>query len=210
MTIAADFSQGRPIYANIAAELNKIEVGVLVNNVGVSYEHHEMFGDVSEERVWDIINLNVGACTAMTRIVLSQMVERKRGAIVNVGSASGFRPMGLLGEYSASKAYSDFFSRALADEYAPKGIFIQSLMPLLVSSKLSKIRKASLTVPAPDAYARSAIATLGHDRRTLGYWSHALQQYIGDLVPNLFDWYVFNMHQGLRKRAHKKKAQKKE
>ena len=50
------------------------------------------------------------------------MVARKRGAIVNIASSSGWYPMGLLTLYSATKAYVDFFSQGLALEYACKGI----------------------------------------------------------------------------------------
>jgi short-subunit dehydrogenase len=43
--------------------------------------------------------------------------------------------------YSASKAYVDVLSRALAQEYAPRGVTVQSLMPQFVVSKLSKMRR---------------------------------------------------------------------
>ena len=61
----------------------------------------------------------------MTRLVLKGMVERKRGAIINLSSMSAHIPVPLLTVYSASKAYVDFFSRGLAAEYSSKGIVVQ-------------------------------------------------------------------------------------
>ena len=50
---------------------------------------------------------------------------RNKGVIVNVSSGFGRYPGAFLAVYSATKSYADFFSRALAREYASKGIIIQ-------------------------------------------------------------------------------------
>ena len=46
--ITADFSGGVEIYSGIEKELEGIDVGVLVNNVGMSYEYPEYFHQVSD------------------------------------------------------------------------------------------------------------------------------------------------------------------
>ncbi|XP_030879001.1 very-long-chain 3-oxoacyl-CoA reductase-like [Leptonychotes weddellii] len=61
----------------------------------------------------------------MTRLVLPGMVERSKGAILNISSASGIAPVPLLAIYSATKAFADFFSQCLHEEYKSKGIFVQ-------------------------------------------------------------------------------------
>lgn len=58
--------------------------------------------------------------TLMTTMVLDKMVEKKKGAIVNIGSASCFG-FPLLTVYAASKAYVDSFSKNLEAEYSDKG-----------------------------------------------------------------------------------------
>ena len=68
----------------------------------------------------------------------------------------------------------DFFSRGLEREYRNKGIFVQSVLPLFVSSAMSKMRP-SLTVPSASTFVRSAAATIGYDTRTFGYLIHTLQ-----------------------------------
>jgi|EP01047_Picozoa_sp_COSAG01_P012258 NADP-dependent 3-hydroxy acid dehydrogenase YdfG len=65
-------------------------------------------------------------------MVLPKMTERGFGTIVNVGSFQSVYPCGLYAVYSASKSYVDVFSRALAQEYGPRGVTVQSLMPQFV------------------------------------------------------------------------------
>ena len=58
-TIAFDFSKGSPgDYAKLASELKGLDIGVLYNNVGVSYEHAEVLQDLSDERIEQICEVN--------------------------------------------------------------------------------------------------------------------------------------------------------
>ncbi|KJE93855.1 short-chain dehydrogenase/reductase [Capsaspora owczarzaki ATCC 30864] len=209
-TIAFDFSQLNASTAGpLRARLANLDVGVLVNNVGVSYDHPAFFTELSEAKLLDLIQLNITSTTLITQMILPGMVERKRGAIVNVSSYSGMRPTPLLTVYSAAKGYVDYFSRALELEYSSKGISIQSVTPLLVVSKLSKVR-AALTIPTPTAFARQAVATIGHDSRTLGYWAHALQSWAISLLPeDMSDKLLMNHHLSIRSRALKRANAKK-
>ena len=68
--------------------LSSLDVGVLVNNVGISYPYTQYFHELDDNRVEQLMTLNVNSTTLMTRIVLPGMVERKRGSIVNIGSGT--------------------------------------------------------------------------------------------------------------------------
>lgn len=172
--VVADFTAGNEIYDHIRRELQGLEVGVLVNNVGVSYVYPEFFSAVPDgDRVMDnIIRANCVAGTMMTRICLPQMDERRRGVIINVSSISAMHPLPLLSTYAASKAYTDFLSQGLQAEYKERGIYIQSVMPAYVSTKMSKIRKATYMVPTATAYVREALNTVGVEHATYGYGPH--------------------------------------
>ncbi|XP_060015352.1 very-long-chain 3-oxoacyl-CoA reductase isoform X3 [Lagenorhynchus albirostris] len=127
-TIAVDFAS-EDIYDKIKTSLAGLEIGVLVNNVGISYEYPEYFLDVPDldGTIKKLINVNVLSVCKMTWLVLPGMVERSKGAILNISSASGMYPVPLLTLYSATKAFVDFFSRCLHEEYKSKGIFVQPL-----------------------------------------------------------------------------------
>lgn len=68
--------------------------------------------DMTEDQVWDMVNVNIAAATLMSRMLVKTMKERKRGAIVNVSSISGMGPTPYLSVYGATKVnlnLSSFF-----------------------------------------------------------------------------------------------------
>lgn len=101
--IVADFSKGREPYPAIKDALKEREIGILVNNVGIFYPYPDYFTTLSEDMLWDMINVNVASANMMTYIVLPGMVERRRGAIVNVSSAACCQPTPMMTAYGASK-----------------------------------------------------------------------------------------------------------
>jgi len=190
----------------IEESIKDIDIGVLVNNVGLSYEHPMEYLELDSTYVEGMVNVNIVGLNAMTRIVLPQMVERKNGVIINISSFLAAVPTPLLTVYSASKSYMDLFSQGLAKEYLSKGITVQCVMPGYVVSKLSKIRRPSLTVPNPTVFVRSALSRLGIDSRTCGYWAHDAMIFIGETMPKsyLLDT-IYNNMKTIRAIAMKKK-----
>ncbi|KAK0141808.1 Very-long-chain 3-oxoacyl-CoA reductase-A [Merluccius polli] len=168
-TIAADFS-ATDIYPKIEEGLAGLEIGILVNNVGVSYGYPEYFLSIPnlDSFVNTMINVNIASVCRMTTMVLPRMVERKTGAILNISSASALSPAPLL------TAFVDYFSRGLQAEYQSHGIIIQSVLPYFVATKLSKIRRATLDKPTPKRYVAAALNTVGLQTWTNGYLPHAI------------------------------------
>ncbi|OWF47110.1 very-long-chain 3-oxoacyl-CoA reductase-like [Mizuhopecten yessoensis] len=210
--IVADFSQGATIYPGIRKGLEGIDIGVLINNVGLGYEFPAYLHEVPDrdQKFIDLIEVNITSVTMMTSIVMPQMVAKKKGVIVNLSSASGMKPTPLLGVYAAAKAYVDYFSVCMQKEYESKGIIVQSVMPNFVTTKMSKIRKASLMVPNPDTFVSSALSLIGVSNRTNGYWSHNLLGYLTNSLPLWFTSMVsFKILNTARVRAFKKLAQQK-
>jgi len=210
--VVVDFTESQTVYDKVLDGIKDLEgsIGVLVNNVGVSYDHPEYFlevenlGDVAS----NIVSLNISSVLNVTRAVMPKMVERKRGAVINISSFAAVGSTPLLAIYAASKAFVNQFSNDLAIEYAGKGVIVQALVPSMVVSKLSKVRSASLLIPSPQTYARSALSTLGLETVTTGYWAHDLQL-VGINVLAMFGlqgFVNFKMMNSLRARALKKKT----
>lgn len=74
--------------SRIKEAVEGVDVGVLINNVGVSYPYARFLHEVDEKLLSDLIKVNVEGTTKVTQAVLAGMVERKRGAIVNIGSGA--------------------------------------------------------------------------------------------------------------------------
>lgn len=178
-TIAVDFGQG-DIYPKVEEGLAGLEVGVLVNNVGVSYSYPEYYLRIPglNNFITNMINVNITSVCQMTRLVLPRMVERSKGVILNISSASGMYPLPLLTVYSASKAFVDFFSRGLQEEYRRRGIIIQSVLPFFVVTKMTRIRRPTLDKPTPERYVAAELGTVGLQTQTNGYFPHAVMGWV--------------------------------
>nr|CAD7448657.1 unnamed protein product [Timema bartmani] len=202
--IAADFSKGQQVFNNIEIELKDIPVGILVNNVGRQYSYPMYLGEVPQQELWDILNINIGATTMMTRMLLPQMQHRKKGAIVNVSSGSELQPLPLMTVYAASKVFVKSFSDGLRFEYQDDGITVQHLSPLFVNTKMNafshRLQESSIFVPNATTYAHYAVNTLGKVNTTTGYWAHGIQYFLTVIPPVWIRTYIGGlMNQSFRR-----------
>ncbi len=125
--IVVDFTKEEGIYEKIEESIEGLEIGILVNNVGMFYQIPDFFLNFSGELYKTMIDCNVVSMINMTRIVLPQMVDRKKGLVINIGSISSVTPSPLLAVYAASKSFVEKFSDDLRSEYKNQGITIQTV-----------------------------------------------------------------------------------
>lgn len=114
---------------------------ILINNVGGSAAGGPI--QLSEE-AWDSqIDINLKSVFLTCKYVLPHMVERKRGAIVNVASTSGLRWTGSAQvAYAASKAGVIHLSRVVAVQHAPDGIRVNTVVPGQLHTPMVEVRLA--------------------------------------------------------------------
>ncbi len=103
------------------------QIDALVNNAG--FGAHGAFAALPLQHQLEMIAVNVTALTALTRLFLPDMLARKQGRILNVGSTAGFQPGPNMAVYYATKAYVLLFSEALAEELAGSGVSLTCLCP---------------------------------------------------------------------------------
>ena len=193
--------------ATVAKGIEGLEVGVLINNVGISYRYPMYFDELTDENVDQLLEMNIDSTVYMTRMVLPGMLARKKGAIVNLSSGSAFYTLPLLAEYSGAKSFVEKFSRALNAEYKSKGVTCQCQIPFYVATKLAKMRK-SLTVPTPKEFAKMGMKWIGQgDAIAQPYWIHAFQGWLLHQLPEFVTTgIIMSMHLATRKRGKKKDA----
>jgi len=113
-------------------ELGEIEL--LVNNAGIA-TGGDFLGAVLDEEI-GAIRLNVEAVVSLTHGVLTGMVQRRRGAVINLASVVAFQPFPHFAVYAATKAFVLSFTEALAEEVRGTGVRILALCPGSVATEI--------------------------------------------------------------------------
>jgi uncharacterized protein len=126
--VPADLSQpAAPAQIMEALAHRHIEVDVLVNNAG--FGAHGPVAGLGVARQLEMIEVNVAALTRLTALLVPGMLERHRGAILNVASTAAFAPGPNQAVYCATKAYVLSFTEALAEEVRGSGVRVCCLAP---------------------------------------------------------------------------------
>ncbi len=128
------------------------DIDLLVNNAGVVEPN--LIVATSDES-WDrVLDVNLKGAFLCTRAVLAQMIDRRRGRILNVSSISGRLGTPRLASYCASKWGLIGFTKAAAEEVAPHNVQIMAVCPGSVDTEmLAKGLPGAKPDMAPDAVA---------------------------------------------------------
>lgn len=125
--ISADLANMEEII-KVADRIRQIDhLDILINNAGFATIGH--FSDVPLGKSMTMFNVHVTASLQLSHAALQGMLNRKRGAIINVSSLAAFvlTPGNVL--YDATKSFLVTFSENLSLEVRDKGIIIQALCP---------------------------------------------------------------------------------
>ena len=105
----------------------ELDVEILVNNAG--FGSGGDFQDLDPEVEVGMVRLNVEAVVALCAAYAREMVDRRRGAILNVASIAGYQPIPRQATYAASKAFVVSFTEALASDLHGTGVTVTALCP---------------------------------------------------------------------------------
>lgn len=124
--------------ANLAQDFKQIDV--LLNNAGLALGLQS--ADEANIADWEeMIQTNVLALVRLTRLLLPQMVARKKGHIINIGSIAGRYPYPGGNVYGATKAFVRQFSLNLRADLYDKHIRVSNIEPgLSGGSEFSLVR----------------------------------------------------------------------
>ncbi|RID49479.1 hypothetical protein BRARA_H00278, partial [Brassica rapa] len=75
-------------YGAIEEGIKGVEVGILINNVGITYPRAMFFHEVDQLTWIKILRVNLEATTWVTRSLIGPMLHRRRRAIVNISSGA--------------------------------------------------------------------------------------------------------------------------
>ena len=132
----ADVAKGDQVAAMTRACLDAFgRIDVLVNNVGIL----SLGGPVEvEEAEWDrAMDINLKSVFLTCKHALPVMAEQGAGAIVNISSIAAIRWIGVsYASYYASKGGMNALTRAIALEYAARGIRANCILPGLMNTPM--------------------------------------------------------------------------
>lgn len=126
--LPADLSQ-RADRANLLDRVGELGLtpDILINNAGLS-----TLGVVAKsdpEKELNLVEVDVAAVVDLCSRFLPGMVERKRGAILNVASVAAFGPLPGQAAYGAAKAFVLSYSHSLRGELRGTGVTVTALCP---------------------------------------------------------------------------------
>jgi short-subunit dehydrogenase len=150
-----------------------LEVEVLVNNAG--YGSGGLFHELDAASEVAMVKVNCVALTALCAEYVPEMVERGRGAVLNVGSTAGEQPLPRQATYSGTKAFVNTFSDALNADLKRTGVTVTSLRPGPVTSEFGDVAGISdelfgapkFAIKTPEETAAAAVEALEKGKRTV-------------------------------------------
>jgi 3-oxoacyl-[acyl-carrier protein] reductase len=132
-----DVAEIRGLVERVTDELGPIDI--LVNNAGSLVKRFPV-RELTETGWAEVLALNLTSAVFAAQAAAASMIERRRGAIVNVGSIAGHTGGGPgAGPYAAAKAGLVAFTKSLAKELAPHGIRVNAISPGVIDTPFHEV-----------------------------------------------------------------------
>ena len=168
--IATDVTESKALRHLVDEATSRVgPIDLLVNNAG--FDHIAHFASIAIEDIELMFRTNVLSAEILTRLVVPGMIERRRGHIVNMGSASGKMAVPYMTVYSSTKHALVGFSWSLREELREYGVGVSVVCPAFVKEDGLFARwnpsgdTPAVARPVPiDDVVRSVIDVIENDR----------------------------------------------
>jgi 3-hydroxy acid dehydrogenase/malonic semialdehyde reductase len=139
-TLSFDVRDKKAVFESInslPSAFSKIDL--LINNAGNAHGLDPIqAGDLDD---WDaMIDINVKGLLYVSRAIIPQMIERKSGHIINIGSTAAKEVYPNGNVYCASKHAVDALNKSMKMDLNPYGIRVGAIHPGLVETEFSEVR----------------------------------------------------------------------
>jgi hypothetical protein len=147
-----------------------VQVEILVNNAGFGV--YEPFIESGRERELMQVRVDVEAVVDLMSRYLPGMVERKRGAVINMSSTSGFQALPYNAGYAAAKGHVLLLSEGVREEVKEHGVSVTAVCPGPVPTEFQEANDAAFAEKLPkvtwvsaERVARDALNGADRNRR---------------------------------------------
>lgn len=139
----------------IAYALEKYgQVDVLVNNAGITRD--QFIGKISEEDYDVVLNTNLKSCYNTMHHLADHFMKQKKGRVINITSDSGVTGNIAQANYAAAKAGMIGLTKAMAREWAARGITVNAIAPGFIKTDMTDVLsdkiKENVTARIPMRY----------------------------------------------------------
>ncbi|SDN33684.1 SDR family oxidoreductase [Allokutzneria albata] len=125
--VVLDLSDPDAVRPAITSLLAERQIDVLVNNAGMI--HREPAADLGLDQWRRVLSVNLDSAFALAQAVGRPMLARGRGKIINIASLLSFQGGILVSGYTASKHALAGLTKALANEWAERGVQVNAIAP---------------------------------------------------------------------------------
>ncbi|XP_068408979.1 17-beta-hydroxysteroid dehydrogenase type 3 isoform X2 [Eschrichtius robustus] len=159
--IQADFTKD-DIYEYIKEKLKDLEIGILVNNVGMLPNLLPRHFLNTPDDIQSLIHCNITSVVKMTQLILKHMESRRKGLILNISSGVALFPWPLYSTYSASKV----------------------LTPYAVSTPMTKYLNTNMITKTADEFVKESLNYVTIGDETCGCLAHEILASILSVIPS--------------------------
>ena len=111
-------------------------IDVLINNAGIS--QIKLFTDISDEDWNDMLNINLNSYFYTTQEFIKNMINNKKGCIINISSIWGEIGGSCEVHYSTAKAGVIGMTRALAKELGLSNVRVNAISPGIINTQMNE------------------------------------------------------------------------